>query len=35
VRCDGGIARGDQVRVIARRGLTLMVEPVAPLAASS
>jgi len=35
VRCDGGIARGDQVRVIARHGLTLMVEPVAPLAASS
>ncbi len=35
VRCDGGITRGDQVRVIARHGLTLMVEPVAPLAASS
>jgi hypothetical protein len=35
VRCDGGIARGGQVRVIGRRGLTLMVEPVAPLAASS
>jgi membrane-bound serine protease (ClpP class) len=35
VRCEGGIARGDQVRVIARHGLTLMVEPVAPLAASS
>jgi len=35
VRCEGGIARGDQVRVIARHGLTLMAEPVAPLAASS
>jgi membrane-bound serine protease (ClpP class) len=35
VRCDGGIARGDQVRVIARHGLTLMVEPVAPIGASS
>ena len=35
VRCDGGIARGDLVRVIARHGLTLLVEPVAPVAASS
>lgn len=35
VRCDGGIARGDQVRVLARHGLTLLVEPVAPTAASS
>ncbi|MEZ0191249.1 nodulation protein NfeD [Ralstonia solanacearum] len=35
VRCDTGIARGDRVRVIARQGLTLMVEPVAPTAAAS
>ena len=35
VRCDGGIARGDRVRVIARHGLTLMVEPAEPMAASS
>lgn len=35
VRCDAGITRGDRVRVIARHGLTLMVEPVAPAAAAS
>ncbi|WP_231409234.1 NfeD family protein [Ralstonia solanacearum] len=35
VRCDTGIARGDRVRVIARQGLTLLVEPVAPTAAAS
>ncbi|MDE2202386.1 MAG: nodulation protein NfeD [Burkholderiaceae bacterium] len=35
VRCEGGIARGELVRVIARHGLTLLVEPVAPVAAPS
>lgn len=35
VRCGTGITRGDRVRVIARHGLTLMVEPVAPATAAS
>ncbi|WP_426394350.1 NfeD family protein [Ralstonia sp. R-29] len=35
VRCDAGMARGDQVRVVARHGLTLLVEPAEPVAASA